>query len=397
MKKYIIHNNRLIWRDVEAQKTVKYITSYDEIPPHYQVVVNDENIPFLTSEGKLITIPIHLKIKDVFPCASPFKINTHTFAINEWDEMWDWTGRNIPTKGVFNEYNFCQISLSLAYAGIDKDNVPWGWGVRRYAGINQNINGWTMTPVKIYGNHKFKYITGRAGIDENNKGWTWGRQGIISSINLIGVLGNNVECSQELTPVQIYGNHNWKKISTGLNSTTALDLNGKAWAWGGNNGGVLGDGTTTRRITPVEVYGNHSFVDIDGGMGLTDDGKLWCWGGMTGDGTNTARTTPVEVYGNHTFCSIARGHFRAAIDNHGIGWSWGTNMYGQLGDGGPVLEHHSTLTPTKIYGNHTFCKIKGYSYNCKGIDINGRLWSWGRGPGTGGLISYTCTPVAVCI
>ena len=57
MKKHIVHNNRLIWRDVEAQKTVKYITSYDEIPYGYMVIINDQNIPFRTSAGKLILVP----------------------------------------------------------------------------------------------------------------------------------------------------------------------------------------------------------------------------------------------------------------------------------------------------------------------------------------------------
>ena len=33
----------------------------------------------------------------------------------------------------------------------------------------------------------------------------------------------------------------------------ALKTDGTVWAWGRNNYGQLGDGTTTERLTPVQV------------------------------------------------------------------------------------------------------------------------------------------------
>jgi alpha-tubulin suppressor-like RCC1 family protein len=78
---------------------------------------------------------------------------------------------------------------------------------------------------------------------------------------------------------------------------------GDAWAWGNNDYGQVGDGSTTNRIVLVPVSTLTNVTAIAGGafhsLALRSDGTVWAWGsngsGQLGDGSTTERTTPVQV------------------------------------------------------------------------------------------------------
>ncbi|NIL42921.1 permease [Salinispora arenicola] len=117
-------------------------------------------------------------------------------------------------------------------------------------------------------------------------------------------------------------------------------------AWGQNNDGELGDGTTTNRSTPVDVdlpagtevtaiaaVGDHS-------LALTSAGTVLAWGqnvhGQLGDGTTTSNSTPVDVDlpAGTEVTAIAGGDSHSlAVTSAGAVLAWGNNSSGQLGDG----------------------------------------------------------------
>ncbi len=76
-------------------------------------------------------------------------------------------------------------------------------------------------------------------------------------------------------------------------------------AWGRNDFGQLGDGTTTDRSTPASVSGITDAVAVSGeyrhSLAALSDGTVTAWGnngyGQLGDGTTTERLTPVTVSG----------------------------------------------------------------------------------------------------
>ena len=95
----------------------------------------------------------------------------------------------------------------------------------------------------------------------------------------------------------------WASISAGGWHTVGITTSGAAYAWGRNNYGQLGDGTTTDRTTPTLVSGGHTWASISAGglhtVGITTSGAAYAWGfngqGQLGDGTTTDRSTPTLV------------------------------------------------------------------------------------------------------
>jgi alpha-tubulin suppressor-like RCC1 family protein len=71
---------------------------------------------------------------------------------------------------------------------------------------------------------------------------------------------------------------------------------------------------------------------------LKSDGTVWSWGnnmfGQLGDGSTTDRYTPVQVSGLVSVTALGgRGYHSLAIKSDGSVWTWGLNGDGQLGDG----------------------------------------------------------------
>ncbi|MFR4757485.1 MAG: hypothetical protein ACLT9P_04720 [Evtepia gabavorous] len=70
---------------------------------------------------------------------------------------------------------------------------------------------------------------------------------------------------------------------------------------------------------------------------MLGDQTLWTWGdnlfGQLGDGTRASRSTPAKVLDQVTAVSMG-GYHAAALRADGTLWLWGSNIDGQLGNGG---------------------------------------------------------------
>ena len=292
------------------------------------------------------------------------------------------------------------------YSAIDDNGKAWGWGKNQAGQLGQNnTTFFYMTPVSVFGNHTFCKITSSynnaSAIDNNGKIWSWG-------INDAGQLGNNtVVCYS--TPVAIGGtNKTFCQIGAGRYHILAIDKNGKAWAWGANSTGCVGNNTAVNYSTPVAVAGTTKTFcsissDIFTSIALDKNGKAWTWGysayGELGINTTAPRSTPVAVCGNHTFCKINTGYYdgftHIAIDKNGKLWAWGQNAGGEIGDNSVV----SKRTPVAVLGaTKTFCDIRTRVYGQLALDKNGKIWTWGTGTygenDLNGVIWYS-TPVAI--
>jgi len=134
-------------------------------------------------------------------------------------------------------------------------------------------------------------------------------------------------------------------------------------------------------------------------MVLDEDGVLWAWGhnvyGELGDGTNICRDMPIEIMQNvadvQSIDTYRAGRFIGSvpvpdewgrpnvrtfvITADGVLYGWGTNEYGQLGDG----TKYNSNTPMRIMEN--VAAVYPAQYNTFAIDENGTLYAWGRNGG----------------
>jgi alpha-tubulin suppressor-like RCC1 family protein len=155
------------------------------------------------------------------------------------------------------------------------------------------------------------------------------------------------------------------------------------FSWGGNGFGQLGLGNTTQYSSPKQVgalldWSNISESIYEGVVATKTDGTLWSWGrnvyGQLGDGTTIDKSSPVQVGTLTTWSKVAGGAGQFyAIKNDNTLWSWGHNNHGQLGLGNVT----SYSSPKQVGALTTWSSISGGLTFGMALKTNGTLWAIG--------------------
>jgi alpha-tubulin suppressor-like RCC1 family protein len=103
----------------------------------------------------------------------------------------------------------------------------------------------------------------------------------------------------------------FSQVSSDGGHSCGITADNRAYCWGENDFGELGDGTTNWTLTPVAVAGGHLFRQMstgdDGTCAVTTDYRAYCWGLTAGDGTDAMQLTPVPVSGGLQFLQVDAG------------------------------------------------------------------------------------------
>jgi alpha-tubulin suppressor-like RCC1 family protein len=197
---------------------------------------------------------------------------------------------------------------------LKADGTVWAWGAnaqgeigdttsgpsRLYPTQAQSSDGMPLTTVTAVAAGGFHSVA----LKEDGTVWAWGR-------NVEGQLGDN-STGQKNTAVQVSlpGGApliGVTAITAGDEHTVALKTDGTVWAWGSNVKGQIGDNTQVNRTAAKEVTalgGGTSAVTggDDFTIALKTDGTVRAWGlndyGQIGNGTSgNNQLTPVQVSG----------------------------------------------------------------------------------------------------
>ncbi|MDR1426980.1 MAG: Ig-like domain repeat protein [Bifidobacteriaceae bacterium] len=154
-----------------------------------------------------------------------------------------------------------------------------------------------------------------------------------------------------------------KQLAAGYYHSLALTEGGKVYGFGENASGQLGLGSVEQESTPTRVtswpnLGSDKIVQIEAGgrhtLALTSGGKVYVFGsngyGQLGQGSTEDITSPALLQlpnlGNDRVTQIAAGGAHSLfLTSAGKVYAFGDNQYGQLGIGSTVRPASPTLVP----------------------------------------------------
>jgi len=260
------------------------------------------------------------------------------------------------------------------FCALTSGNTVYCWGWNGYGQIGDNTVTNRSTPVQVLGVGGLGYLTDAVAIGTG----AW-HSCAVRSGGTVACWGANDhgECGDTSTfnkyvPVTVIGTDGSSSLSGiisgkgvidgGFNHTCALAASGKAYCWGDNGYGQLGNNSTTDVHYAVQVSNITDFTQISTGLanhscGLRSNGTACCWGYngtyAIGDNTNTNRLVPTAVihstaaatYGNTDLDSpvvfVGTGADGAesgysvsyAVPQNGAISAWGNGTFGQRGNG----------------------------------------------------------------
>ena len=253
-------------------------------------------------------------------------------------------------NNVISKQSINEIAAGLYHTCAIHDDgsvTCWGRGLQGQIGDGSSLSRYESPQISSLGSERTA-LNISAGdhtcaILDDDSVSCWG-------LNDYGQLGDGTNANRN-TPTNVSNLGNGKTaiaISAGGYHSCAILDDGTVTCWGAGTEGRLGDGTNTNRNTPAKISSlgdGRTATAISSGLWHTcvilDDGTVTCWGsnfaGKLGDGTNTNRNTPTQTSNlgsGRTAVSITTGdiHTCAILDDGSVS-CWGSNTYGQLGDG----------------------------------------------------------------
>ncbi len=291
---------------------------------------------------------------------------------------------------------YTQLAAGAQHSlALRPDGSLWAWGNNLYGQLGSTANNAANpTPMRV-GTDLYTRLGAGAGhslaLQATGTLYAWGD-------NAAGQLG--ISGAASATPTAVPGTY--VQLAAGSSHSLALQANGALYAWGSNAAGQLGGSGGTAIATGTALPTRSTAMGSGFGLAVRADGTLWAWGentaGQLGDGTTTARTSPVQVGTDNDWVQVAGGtSFSLALKANGTLWAWGSNDKGQLGNIANSGTPTPTATPIQVTGS-SYTRATAGAFHALALRADGTLYSWGwnvygqLGNGTRSTNAATASP-----
>ena len=378
---------------------------------------------------------------------------------NKGSQLGNETTTITPPDSTSRGIRFNQVSGGRDYTygfslAVGSDGNAYAWGYNYYGQLGDGTRDDKHAPVRVRTPDRstypdlpadFTYLQVSAGaqhslaLGSDGNAYAWG-------YNYSGQLGDGTTTEQH-APVRVKtpdrktypdlpADFTYLQVSAGLHYSLAVGSDGNAYAWGLNDHGQLGDGTSSSyRNAPVRVRTpdrntypdlpkDFTYLQVSAGtyhsLALGSDGNVYAWGynseGQLGDGTTSDRNAPVRVKtpdrktypdlpADFTYLQVsAGGSHSLAVGSDGNVYAWGYNYYGQLGDGTTGGNRYTPVrvkTPDRntypdLPADFTYLQVSAGSIHSLALGSDGNAWAWGNNSnGRLGNNSYSESSVPV--
>ncbi|MBK8092251.1 MAG: choice-of-anchor D domain-containing protein [Verrucomicrobiaceae bacterium] len=310
----------------------------------------------------------------------------------------------------FNPLQAGGKNASIQIASNDVDENPFDISLSGAGNLVASFSSKATVPVTSNG---FTATGSTVNLTLNYAPTTGDELLVVNNTSLDPINGTFSNLANGQTVTLSYGGVNYDFVAyyyggEGYNDLVLLWKNRRLMAWGFNSSGQLGDNSVSTRNSPVPVnnvggtsaLAGKDIVSIVTGafhsLVLCTDGTVLAWGdngfGQLGDNTIVSpRSVPVAVnsssgvsalFGKRVVALAAGSYFSAALCSDGTVAAWGSNSWGQLGNG---TSGNTTRVPgavstefgqSALFGKRVTQISLGGEY-CLALATDGTLVSWG--------------------
>ena len=295
--------------------------------------------------------------------------STQSAALLADKSVWGW-GANDPTDttGTATPHRLSGATEQfVAIAGgpsnasaVRADGIAFGWGA-----VVPGAGGPVVTPVAIPGltNIRTSSVDGGAVIAN-------GGAGIIALTNggkATIACGGAYAC-----PGTDFGFGDVVAVAAGLKHFLVLRSDGSVWAWGANDKGQLGIGTTLASANPVAVSNlplkvSRIVAGNDFSAAILSDGSAYVWGQPPSSGS--VQSLPVRVSELDGSVQMAAAFHLLSMDQLARGRAWGPGS--RVGD-------RDRATPKREPRMDGFAALAAGANHSLGINAGGEVIAWGQ-------------------